>query len=98
MGGKFSGCPIFWDFLKAINVILNNLNLKLNTKAFRLVVIIFLLSFFLFCATYFSPRKVYAMVLKLCMGSYVAKYIRVFMKKKNFGDPPYALHRWVGQK
>ena len=44
---------------------------------------LFFLSFF--CATYFFPRRVYATVLKLLMGSYVSQYIK---KKKKIRGPP----------
>ena len=51
----------------------------------------YFLSFFFLslCRCYFSPRRVYHRVLKLCMGSYVPQYIRVLMKKISFGEPPY---------
>ena len=38
-----------------------------------------------FCATYFSPRRVYATLLKPCVGSNVPQYIYVFNKKKYSG-------------
>ena len=38
--------------------------------------------FLSFSATYFSPRCVYAMVLKICTGPYVPQYIRVFIREK----------------
>ena len=42
---------------------------------------------FLFCATYFSPRRIYAMVLKLCMELIVTQENDIWSERKNGGPP-----------